>query len=120
MTIALDHMSIPTTDNVATAEFYAQLFAGRYEGTRRDYAPVIVNDGLTLNFEHADPVEVRHYAYRMTPDEWQNVKDRLSAAAIPYGDSTRTSDGSIYERGGLKGFFFKDPNGHSVEIITHE
>ena len=118
MTIALDHMSIATRDNVATAEFYARLFAGRYEGTRKDYAPVIVNDGLTLNFEIAAPVEARHYAFRMAPDEWVRVKDLLTEDAIPFGDSTRTSDNSFYDRGGLKGFFFKDPNGHSVEIIT--
>jgi extradiol dioxygenase family protein len=120
MTIALDHMSVAAADRIATAEFYAQLFGGRYEGTRKDYAPVIVNEGLTLNFEEAEPVEARHYAFRMAPDEWQRVKERLSAGAIPFGDSTRTSDGSVYERAGLKGFFFKDPNGHSVEIITHE
>ena len=87
---------------------------------RADYAPVIVNEGLTLNFEVTQPFEARHYAFRMAPEEWQRVKDRLTADAIPFGDSTRTSDGSVYERGGLRGFFFKDPNGHSVEIITHE
>jgi len=119
MAIALDHMSIPTKDNVAAAEFYAKLFGGRFEGTRRDYAPVIVNDGLTLNFEGADPVDMRHFAYRMSQDEWQSVQDRLVAAAIPFGDSTRTNDNSFYDRGGLKGFFFKDPDGHSVEIITN-
>jgi len=119
MTIALDHMSVAAKDNVATAEFYARLFDGRYDGPRRDYAPVIVNEGLTLNFEVTEPFEARHYAFRMAPEEWQRVKDRLTADAIPFGDSTRTSDGSVYERGGLRGFFFKDPNGHSVEIITH-
>jgi catechol 2,3-dioxygenase-like lactoylglutathione lyase family enzyme len=120
MTIALDHMSVATKDKVATAQFYAQLFGGRFEGTRRDYAPVIVNEGLTLNFEEAEQIETRHYAFRMEPPEWQRVKVQLTVDEIPFGDSTRTSDGSIYERGGLKGFFFKDPNGHSVEIITHD
>lgn len=121
MTIALDHMSIATRDNVAAAEFYAQLFGGRYEGPRRDYAPVIVNEGLTLNFEVVEEPEMRHYAFRMAPEEFQRVRDRLTAAGIPYGNSTRTSDGTIYEREtGLRGFFFKDPNGHSVECITKD
>ena len=120
MTIFLDHMSVPTHDKVATAEFYASLFGVQYEGPRRDYAPLIVNDGLTLNFENVEQLDPRHYAFRMAPEEWESVKERLTAASVPFGDSTRTNDGSVYERGGLRGFFFKDPNGHSVEIITKE
>lgn len=119
MTIALDHMSIASKDKVATAKFYADLFECEFEGLRRDYAPLIVNEGLTLNFEETGEPDERHYAFRMAPDEWEHVRARLAASSIPYGNSTRTSDNSIYEREtGLRGFFFKDPNGHSVECIT--
>ena len=120
MTIALDHMSVPTRDKVKSAQFYADLFGVAYEGPRRDYAPIIVNEGLGLNFEDSDNLDERHYAFRMSADEFQHVLDRLDVAGISHGDSTRTSDGSIYERAGLRGFFFKDPNGHSVECITKQ
>ena len=120
MTIALDHMSVPTRDKVATAEFYAQLFGVHYEGPRRDYAPVIVNEGLTLNFEHSEMLDVRHYAFRVAPEEFQALMQRLSAASVPFGSSTRTKEGEVYERDGVRGFFFEDPNGHSVEILTRD
>ncbi len=120
MSVALDHMRVPARDNVATAEWYARIFGVRYEGPRRDYAPVSLSDGLTLNFESSDTFEMGHYAFRTGQAEFQAVLDRLVEAGVLYGTSTRAKDGAVYERGGLRGFFFQDPNGRSLEIITKQ
>lgn len=118
MTIALDHMSIAARDKVASANFYARLFGVTYNGPRRMYAPVVVNDGLTLNFEDAETVERRHYAFRVSADEFGEVRERLMATGVPYGSLDTDLNGKIYERGGLRGFYFDDVNGHGCEIIT--
>jgi predicted enzyme related to lactoylglutathione lyase len=44
MNVALDHLSVPARDKVATAEFYAHVFGVRYEGPRRHFAPIVVNE----------------------------------------------------------------------------
>ena len=116
--IALDHMSVPCHDKVATAEFYAGVFGLIYEGPRRDFAPLKVNDGLTLNFEDTPVLEDHHYAFRVSAEDFDAVQDRLRAQGVGFGTAPRVVDGAFYERGGLRGFYFQDPNGHGLEIIT--
>jgi catechol 2,3-dioxygenase-like lactoylglutathione lyase family enzyme len=118
MAVALDHMSVATRDKVATAEFYARIFGVKYEGPRRDFAPVKLSTGLTLNFEDAESYEPRHYAFRLSGDEFDGALSRLQADAVPFGSSTSNKDGQIYDRNGLRGLYFGDPNGHGLELIT--
>lgn len=118
MGVALDHMSVATRDKVATAEFYAGVFGVRYEGPRRDFAPLTLTEGLTLNFEQSEGFEPRHYAFRVTSDEFDAVLGRLHAGSIPFGNSTRDKNGEVYNHGGIRGFYFEDPNGHGLEILT--
>lgn len=118
MTIALDHMSIAAKDKVATANFYAHLFGVTYGGLRRTYASVVVNEGLTLNFEDAETIERRHYAFRVSGEEFEAARGRLAEAGVPFGSLDTDLDGTVYERGGRRGFYFNDLNGHGCEIIT--
>ena len=118
MAVVLDHMSVPARDKIATAEWYAQVFGVLYEGPRRDYAPVSLGPSLTFNFEEGEISEHHHYAFRVAPDEFRAVQGRLVAAGIPFGSTTRDKDGQAYDREGLLGLYFDDPNGHGLEIIT--
>ena len=118
MTVVLDHMSVPARDKVATAEFYARAFGVTYDGPRRHFAPVRLSDGLTLNFEQSDVPEVHHYAFRVTGDEFEAVLGRLRSFGVPFGSTTAESNGEVYCRDGLRGFYFEDPNGHGLEVIA--
>lgn len=118
MRVTLDHLSVPTRDKEATARFFARVFALTYEGPRRDYAPLRFHEGLTLNFEQADDFHPGHFAFRVTEEEFAAAKKRLEEAGVAYGSSPAQLDGQIYERGGLRGFYFDDPNGHGLEVIT--
>ncbi|HZT08472.1 MAG TPA: VOC family protein [Chloroflexota bacterium] len=118
MTIVLDHLSIPARDKVATAEWYAHVFGVRYAGPRRDFAPVAVTGSLTLNFETSDVPEAHHYAFMVAADEFAAIRQRLEQASIPYGSSTRDSNGEVYNHDGRRGFYFTDPNGHGLEVMA--
>ncbi|MPZ13875.1 MAG: VOC family protein [Chloroflexi bacterium] len=120
MTVALDHMSIPARDKVATAEFYARVFGVRYAGPRRDFAPVALSEGLTLNFEQSEVPEVHHYAFRVDNAEFDSVLERLRATSVPFGSTTSNKDSQVYDRAGVRGFYFEDPNGHGLEVITRQ
>lgn len=120
MAVALDHMSVPARDKVATAEFFAHVFGVRYEGPRRDFAPVIINDRLTLNFEQSEVPQTHHYAFRVEADEFEAVLARVKAAGVRFGNTTSDKNGEVYARNGVRGFYFDDPNGHGLEIITKD
>lgn len=119
MRIALDHMSVPTRDRSATAEFLSTVFGLSAREPRRNYLPVPVNEGLTLNLvEEPEGFAHNHYAFRVSGAEFEAVLARLRAAAIAYGGTDTEMDGQVYERGGLRGFYFNDPNGHGFEVLA--
>lgn len=118
MTIALDHMSVPTRDRAATAEFYAEVFGLTPREPRRDYLPVPVSQALTLNLQEQAEFSHNHYAYRVSADEFEAIQHRLRTAHIPFGSAVDGEDGQVYERGGLRGFYFSDPNGHGLEVLS--
>ena len=60
MAITLDHTIVPARDKVASAKFFANLFALRYDGPVGPFAPVRVNETFTMDFddrwEHFDVI----------------------------------------------------------------
>ena len=70
MPIALNHMIIPWRDKGGAARF----FALRYSGICGSFAPVRVNQTLTLDFGEApEPVPVQHYAFHVGEEEFDAI-----------------------------------------------
>lgn len=118
MAVALDHMTVWTSDKLATAEFYQRIFGAHREELRRDFAPVTISGGLTLNLEEAETFKRGHYAFRVAAEEYDAIKERLVAGSVLFGSSTREKNGGEYNHDGRRGFYFDDPNGHGLEVIT--
>jgi len=57
MAIVLDHMIVPTRDKEDSARFFARIFGVPYEGAAGHFAPVRVNEQLTLDFDNWDKFE---------------------------------------------------------------
>ncbi|MDF0673422.1 MAG: response regulator [Nitrospira sp.] len=51
MTIELDHTILPARDKEKSARFFADIFGLQYERSSGHFAPVKVNDRLTLDFD---------------------------------------------------------------------
>ena len=54
MTIVLNHTIVPARDKVAAARFFARIFGLNFDGSSDHFAPVRVNETLTLLFDE-DP-----------------------------------------------------------------
>ena len=115
----LDHTIVPATDKEASAKFFAKIFGLKYKGPMGHFAPVRVNDSLTLDFDNSDRFESHHYAFRVSDEEFDAIFERVKAEGIAYGSEPFTQDNmQINVRRGGRGFYFKDPNGHSLELLT--
>jgi catechol 2,3-dioxygenase-like lactoylglutathione lyase family enzyme len=118
MTIVLDHTIVPAHDNVASAGFFARIFGLRFEGSVSHFAPVQVNDSLVLDFDRRASFEPHHYAFKVSPPEFDAIFQRVQDEGIPYGSGPFSPDNmEINHRHGGRGFYFKDPNGHLLEVI---
>ena len=120
MAIVLDHTIIPAKDKVASAEFFAEVFGLKFEGGKGRFAPVRVNDALTLDFDDQREVqESHHYAFHISDAEFDAILGRVKAKGLLYGSGPRDhQDGEINTRRAGRGFYFQDPNGHLLEVMT--
>jgi len=119
MTIELDHTIVPSKDKEAAARFFARIFGLRYEGLVSHFAPVDVNGTLTLDFDNANDFERHHYAFKVSEAEFDAIFGRIKAEGIVYGSGPRSPDDMrINDRRGGRGFYFRDLDGHLLEILT--
>ena len=119
MAIVLDHTIVPARDKEASARFLARILGVRYEGAVSHFAPVRVNDTLTLDFDSESEFESHHYAFKVDEGAFDEIFARVQAEGIAYGSGPYSlEDMKINHRHGGRGFYFRDPNGHVLEILT--
>lgn len=119
MTIVLDHTIVPAHDKEASARFLARILDLRYGGTVSHFAPLQINDTLTLDFDDDTQFESHHYAFKVDDAEFDAIYDRVRAEGIAYGSGPYSLDDMrINHRRGGRGFYFRDPNGHIMEVLT--
>ena len=119
MSIILDHTIVPARDKEASAKFFADIFGLSYDGPAGHFAPVKANDTLTLDFDNREGFESHHYAFHVSYEEFGAIWERIKAAGIPFGSGPYSpDDGLLNNRLGGQGVYFKDPNGHMLELLT--
>ena len=119
MTIHLDHTIVPAHDKEQSARFFARIFGLEYQGPVSHFAPVRINDQLTIDFDNRDEFEHHHYAFKVSEAEFDGIYDRVRGEGLAYGSGPRSAeDMAINHRHGGRGFYFRDPNGHLLEVLT--
>ncbi len=116
----LDHTIVPAHDKEASAKFFARMFGLKYEGPWGHFAPVKVDDHLSMDFDDREDFSRQHFAFLATDEEFDAILGRVKGDGIPFGSGPTTQDdGEINHKHQGRGFYFRDDNGHSWEVITH-
>ena len=119
MAITLNHTIVPAHDKNASARFFADVFGLAYEESTGHFAAVRVNEALTLDFADADQFESHHYAFHVDDAEFDGILQRVRAAGIPYGsDPWHLENRQLNSWKDGRGFYFRDPNRHVLEVMT--
>ena len=119
MPITLNHTIVPSRDKEGSAKFFARIMGLEYAGPDGHFAPVRINDTLTLDWDDGDGFDGHHYAFLLNDQEFDATFDRLKAEGVRYGSGPRSpADGQINTRHGGRGLYFVDPDGHLMEIMT--
>jgi len=120
MTVRLDHTIVPAKDKMASAGFFAEIFGLTVKPGQGYFAQVQVNESLTFDFaDEPAPTQSHHYAFHVSEAEFEAIFSRVKAKGIPYGSEPHShTDGQINNRRGGRGFYFADPNGHLLEVMT--
>jgi catechol 2,3-dioxygenase-like lactoylglutathione lyase family enzyme len=120
MTIQLNHTIVPAQNKIASAQFFGRIFGLEFDpNATSHFAAVQVNDSLTLDFANSKEFESHHYAFKVSEAEFNAIFARIHAQGVAYGSGPHhLTDGDINHRGGGRGMYFQDPNGHVLELLT--
>ncbi|MPZ51110.1 MAG: VOC family protein [Dehalococcoidia bacterium] len=120
MPVHLDHTIVPARDKEASARWFAEVMGLEYQGPWGHFAPVRIDEYLSLDFDNSDSFQTSHYAFIVTDTEFDDILGRVQLKRIVYGSRPFASeDMQINHAHQGRGFYFKDPNGHLLEVITH-
>lgn len=120
MTLYLDHTIVPAHDKEESARFIARIFGLEYNGMWGPFAPVKFNDTLSMDFDDRREVHRNHYAFLATDAEFDAILQRVRDESVAFGSGPQSQDdGEINHLHQGRGFYFRDANGHSWEVITH-
>lgn len=118
MSIILNHTIVPSHDKQAAARFFASIFDLK-SASHGHFEEVRVNDQLTLLFDNWDTFEPHHYAFHVSDAEFDAILGRVREAGLSYGSGPmHPDDGELNDWNGGRGFYFRDPDGHLLELMT--
>lgn len=117
--IELNHTIVPAHDKETSAKFLANILGLEYKGNWGHFAPVKINESLTLDFDNRKKFESHHYAFKVSETDFDSMFERIKAEGIAYGSGPGSQEDmkiNTWNQG--RGVYFKDPNGHVMELLT--
>ncbi len=119
MTAALDHIIIPARDKWASARFLAHILGVEAGPQWGPFVPVRTGNGVALDYMDAEGFDTRHCAFLVSEAEFDAAFARLRDAGVAYfAAPSGAGPGEINHLYGGRGVYFRDPDGHLLELIT--
>jgi catechol 2,3-dioxygenase-like lactoylglutathione lyase family enzyme len=120
MTVRLDHTIIAARDKHESATFLAEILGLPAPAPAAHFLVVQIGNGLSLDFDNADgEIRPQHYAFRVSDEEFDAIFGRIQGRELRYwADPRRSRPGEIAERSPGRAFYFEDPSGHFLEVLT--
>jgi catechol 2,3-dioxygenase-like lactoylglutathione lyase family enzyme len=123
MTVLLNHTIVRCRDKKVSAQYLTDTL-GLAEA--KPWGPfMVVEMGNEVSLDYYDledregELTSQHYAFLVSEAEFDEIFARLQQAGQDYwADPGLNSQGQINRHDGGRGVYFKDPDGHLLEIIT--
>ena len=122
MTIQLNHTIVPARDPQVSAHFLAGILGLDVSPRVAHFTPVTLANEVSLDYDQMEDFEPHRYAFMVNDQEFDDALARIQGGRVThYGDPACTQVGEIYRSKhaeGRRGTYFRDPDGHLMEILT--
>jgi catechol 2,3-dioxygenase-like lactoylglutathione lyase family enzyme len=120
MVAQLNHTIVAAHDKQQSATFLSEILGLPAPVPFGHFLVVPTGNGVSLDFaETKDEIAAQHYAFLITEDEFDDVFARVQDRGITYWPNPwRGNEGQINHNDGGRGFYFEDPSGHYLEVLT--
>ena len=120
MAAQLNHTIAWCTDKAKSAGFLAHVLG--LPAPRRFFHFLVVDlsNNVSIDyFKTTEKVALQHFAFLVSEEEFDDAFGRIKQMKVEYwADPARSKPGEINHHDGGRGVYFKDPDGHLLELIT--
>jgi catechol 2,3-dioxygenase-like lactoylglutathione lyase family enzyme len=120
MAIHFNHTILLARDSQASATFLAEMLALPAPRKWGPFYMVTTENDANLDYmDTAGDIVPQHYAFLASETEFDEIFDRIQQRELPYwADPGQSQPGRINRHDGGRGIYFRENNGHLIEIIT--
>jgi catechol 2,3-dioxygenase-like lactoylglutathione lyase family enzyme len=120
MAVQLNHTIVGARDKQESAAFLAEILGLPEPKSFGPFLVVQVDNGVSLDFADADgDIAAQHYAFLISEQEFDEIYARVQARGLTFWPNPWLGDeGQINHNDGGRGFYFMDPSGHFLEVLT--
>jgi catechol 2,3-dioxygenase-like lactoylglutathione lyase family enzyme len=122
VSVRLNHTIVWCRDKRVSATFLAEVLG---LSTPQSYGPFLIVDvanDVSLDYHDVDvegDVASQHYAFLIDEDDFDEIFGRITDRGLDYwADPALSRPAEINRNDAGRGVYFKDPDGHLLEIIT--
>jgi catechol 2,3-dioxygenase-like lactoylglutathione lyase family enzyme len=117
VTVELNHTIVPVRDKEASATFLADILG---LGPPQPFGPFLcveTANGVSLDYDDRSGPVPGHYAFLVTEGEFDAIFGRVKERGLTYwADPGHHQENTLNDNG--RGFYFEDPSGHNLEVLT--
>jgi catechol 2,3-dioxygenase-like lactoylglutathione lyase family enzyme len=120
MSIQLNHTIVWCRDKQRSATFLTEVVGLPVPSPFGPFLVVELSNGVSLDFyETRGEIASQHYAFLIDENDFDQIFRRIRERGVQYwADPGQRRAGEINRNDGGRGFYFEDPDGHLLEVIT--
>jgi catechol 2,3-dioxygenase-like lactoylglutathione lyase family enzyme len=121
MSIRFDHTIVHSKNPEESARFLAEILGLPGPSSFGPFLVVELANAASLDFLDAGGMDIQtqHYAFRIDEDDFDRTFARVRERGLRFwADPHKSRPGEINRHEGGRGFYFDDPSGHLMEVLT--
>ena len=122
MTVLLNHTIVWCRDKKESARYLTDTLGLPEAKPFGPFMVVEMGNEVSLDYHDVDAragdIASQHYAFLVSEAEFDEIFRRIEAGQDYWADPGLGRKGEINRRDGGRGVYFKDPDGHLLEILT--
>jgi catechol 2,3-dioxygenase-like lactoylglutathione lyase family enzyme len=118
--VELNHTIVAARDAELSARWFSRIFGVAEPSRFGSFWQIDTANGVALDFDSTDePISGIHYAFLVSEDAFDMIYGRIVEEGIAHwADPFARRAGEINHHDGGRGVYFRNPDGHFLEIIT--
>ena len=119
MAVRLDHTIVTARDKEAAARFLTEILGLDPPVRAGPFVCVETANGVALDYDDRWDIAPSHYAFAVGDEEFDGIFARVLERGLEFwADPGHQEAGVLNTRNGGRGFYFSDPSGHNMEVLT--